>query len=89
MSTVNTAKLTQLKLSPQEKLDTLKRLDEVLELLTEEDKFEDEIKQADSFKKGTLFRHGEDRQIMLDHTHIPTRQSHWIQLALLKHVPTE
>ena len=52
-STVDTAKLTQLKLSLQEKLDTLRRLDEeVLELLTEKDDFEDEIKQAGSFKEG-------------------------------------
>jgi hypothetical protein len=51
-SAVDTAKLTQLKLSLQEKLDTLKRLDEEILELTEEDKFEDEIKQADSYKEG-------------------------------------
>ena len=51
-SMVDMAKLTQLKLSLQEKLDTLKRLDEEIIELLEEDKFDDEIEQADSFKEG-------------------------------------
>ena len=51
-SIVDTAKLTQLRLSLQEKLDTLKCLDEEILELMEENNFEDEIKQADSFKEG-------------------------------------
>ena len=51
-SAVDVAKLTQLKFSLQEKLDTLKRLDKEIIDLLEEDKFEDEIQQADSFKEG-------------------------------------
>ena len=51
-SAVDMSKLTQLKLSLQEKLETLKQLDgEILEL-TEEAKLEDEIGQADSYKEG-------------------------------------
>ena len=45
------AKLTQLKLSLQEKLNLLKRLDKEIIKLLKEHKFQDEIKQADSFKE--------------------------------------
>lgn len=49
---VAVVKLTQLKLSLQEKLDMLKHLDEEIIDLLKEDKFEDEIQQADSSKEG-------------------------------------
>ena len=49
---VDTSKLLRLKLSLEEKLDTLKTLDgEILEL-TKEDDLGDEIEQADSYKEG-------------------------------------
>ena len=48
----DTSKLAQLRLSLQEKLEVLKRLDgEILEL-TGEDDLVDEIEQADLFKEG-------------------------------------
>ena len=48
----HTSRLSQLKLSLQEKLDTLKILDgEILDLV-EDDALVEEIKQADSFKEG-------------------------------------
>ena len=51
-STSDIVKPTQLKLSLQEKLDTLKCLDDEILKLTEEAKVEDEIAQTDSSKKG-------------------------------------
>ena len=49
---VDKSKLSQLKLSLGEKLETVKRLDgEILEL-TEDTKVVEEIEQADSFKEG-------------------------------------
>ena len=51
-SPTDLVRLTQLKLSLQEKLDILKRLDEEILKAPEEDKVEDEIKQAESFKEG-------------------------------------
>ena len=46
------SKLSQLKLSLQEKLETIKHIDgEILDLI-EEDKVATEIEQADSFKEG-------------------------------------
>ena len=45
------AKLSQLKLSLQEKLETLKLIDREILELTEEDKLVDEIEQADAFKE--------------------------------------
>ena len=47
--TTNTSKLTQLKLSLQEKLKTLMQLDSEILDLTEEDPLVDEIEQADNY----------------------------------------
>ena len=49
--TTDTLKLTQLKLSLQEKLETLRQLDSEILDLTEEDHLVDEIEQADIFKE--------------------------------------
>ena len=49
--TTDTSKLTQLKLSLQEKLKTLRQLDSEILDLTEEDHLVDEIEQADIFKE--------------------------------------
>ena len=51
-STADIVKLTQLKLSLQENLDMLKRLDDEILEFTEEVKVEDDITQGDSFKEG-------------------------------------
>ena len=49
--TTDTSKLTQLKLSLQEKLETLRQPDSEILDLTEEDHLVDEIEQADIFKE--------------------------------------
>ena len=49
--TSDTSKLTQLKLSLQEKLEMLRQLDSEILDLTEEDHLVDEIEQADIFKE--------------------------------------
>ena len=49
----DTSKLTQLKLSLQEKLETLRQLDSEILDLTEEDNLVHEIEQADIFKEET------------------------------------
>ena len=49
--TTDTSKLTQLKLSLQEKLKTLRQLDSEILDLTGEDNLVDEIEQADIFKE--------------------------------------
>lgn len=51
-ATPDNAKLSQLKLSLQEKLETLKRLDDEIVELTPEDGLVEEIEQADSYKEG-------------------------------------
>ena len=51
-ATPDNAKLSQLKLSLQEKLETLKRLDNEIMELTPEDGLVEEIEQADSYKEG-------------------------------------
>ena len=48
--TIDTSKLSQLKLTLEEKLGTLKQLDSKILELTEEDGLVDEIEQADLFK---------------------------------------
>ena len=50
--TTDTSKLTQLKLSLQEKLETLRQLDREILDLTEEDRLVDEIEQVDIFEEG-------------------------------------
>lgn len=50
--TIDTLKLAQLNLSLQEKLETLKQLDNEILELTEEGDLVNEIEQADSFKEG-------------------------------------
>ena len=49
--TTDTSKLTQLKLSLQEKLQTLRLLDSEMLDLTEEDHLVDEMEQTDIFKE--------------------------------------
>lgn len=49
---VDKSKFSKLKLSPKEKLETVKQLDGNILELTEDAKIDDEIKQADLFKEG-------------------------------------